>query len=124
MCKIKYMLTVKDAKSRHVRRYYLQNTKQLFQWIVLYRNFIRRKGRTLAHIMADGEFRTGGLAITAATEPTFDFSFSNPHCQSQNGLAEADIKRLDKGVRSILDHAMRDPKSHVTYKHFPCRVFA
>ena len=23
MCKIKYMLTVKDAKSRHVRRYYL-----------------------------------------------------------------------------------------------------
>ena len=81
---------------------------------MLYRNFIRRKGHTLAHIMADGEFRTGGLAITAATEPTFDFSFSNPHCQSQNGLAEADIRRWDKGVRSILDHAMRDPKSHVS----------
>ena len=25
----------------------------------------------------------------------------------------------DKGCRSILDHAMRDKKSKVTYKHFP-----
>ena len=117
--KIKYLLTIKDAKSRFVRRFYLTGTARLHQWTLLYRNFIRRKGHTLAHVMADGEFQTAGLAELAATEPTFDFSFSSPHCQSQNGLAEADIKRWDKGVRCILDHAMKDPKSKVTYKHFP-----
>ena len=118
-CRIKYLLTARDSKSRAVRRYYLTGTAGLHQWVQLYRNYIRRKGHVFGHIMMDGEFDTQNLASLAATEPTFDFSFSNPNCQSQNGLSEADVKGWEAGVRAILDHAMRDKKSKVTYKHFP-----
>ena len=117
--KIKYVLVVKDAKSRHVRRYYLQGTRALHQWVFRYRNFLSRKGHRMRHIMADGEFSTESLQALAGTDPPFDYSFSNPHCQSQNGMAEADVKRWEKGCRCILDNAMRDPKSKVTYKLFP-----
>ena len=117
--KIKYVLVAKDAKSRNVRRYYLQSTKCLHQWVFRYRNYLSRMGHKMRHLMADGEFSTQSLQALAGTDPPFDYSFSNPNCQSQNGMAEADIKRWDKGVRCILDNAMKDPKSKVTYQLFP-----
>ncbi len=115
----KYVLICVDARSRHCRRYMLRNTAQLHEWVRLYRNWVRRKGFKMGHLMPDGQFRTAGLAELAAEEPSFDFAFSAPHCQSQNGLAEANIKGWERGVKKILDWAMRDPKSKVTYEMFP-----
>lgn len=117
--KIKYVLIAKDSKSRNVRRYYLRGTASLHQWVFRYRNYLSRKGHKMRHLMADGEFSTQSLEALSGTDPPFDYSFSNPHCQSQNGMAEADIKRWEKGCRCILDNAMRDKKSKVTYQLFP-----
>ena len=65
---VKYVLVCKDARSRHVRRYYLRNTADLHLWVRKYRNWVRKKGKTLGAIMPDGQFRTENLAELAASD--------------------------------------------------------
>jgi hypothetical protein len=115
---IKYVLHVIDSRSRHVRRYYLRSTANLHQWVKKYRNYLRMRGHALGHLMPDGQFKTEAMEELAAAEPTFELGYSAPNCQSQNGLAEADIKSWERKVSAILDWQMRDPKSQVTYAHF------
>ena len=96
--RIKYMLVIKDSHSRAVVRYYLTNLKDLAGWVRKYRNLLASKGHTLNHFQADGPFWTEALESLAGENSSFDYSFSAPYCQFQNGLAEADIKIFEKDV--------------------------
>ena len=98
--RVKYMVVFKDSFSRAVVRYYLHNLKNLAQTVRKYRHLLKSKGHNLCHFQADGQFWTDELGKLGGEDAHFDYSFSTPHCQSEDGLAEADIKKNRYGCQN------------------------